>query len=135
MQNRCEKVQLIKHGDEKGQLVVVEGSKDVPFEIKRVFYIFGTQDNTSRGMHANRTSEFFFVNVCGSSKIEVDNGISTITYVLDTPHVGLYIPKMYWKRMFDFSKDSILLVLSSHIYDPNEYIYDYKEFLNNIRKV
>ncbi len=117
-------IELIQHGDEKGYLVVIEENIDVPFTIKRVFYIYGSQRDILRGNHANRKSEFMLINVSGTSKVRVDYGNSTEIFDLNRAHVGVYIPKMVWKEMYDFSDDSVLLVLCSELYDPEEYIRD-----------
>ena len=119
-------------GDERGKLVVVEGAQTIPFEIKRVFYIYDSDSTVIRGQHANRKSEFVLINVAGTSKVRITDGKEEITVVLDKPMMGVYIPKMIWKDMYDFSVDSVLLVLSSTHYDGNEYIRDYKEYLEII---
>lgn len=115
-------------GDERGKLVVVEGSRDIPFDIQRVFYIYGSDSEVVRGQHANRQSEFVLINVGGTSKVRIDNGHSEAIIELDKPMMGLYIPTMVWKDMYDFSEDSILLVLASTHYDGTEYIRDYEEY-------
>ena len=115
-------------GDERGKLVVVEGARDIPFEIQRVFYIYGSDSEVVRGQHANRESEFVLINVGGTSKVRIDNGYSEVVIELDKPMMGLYIPTMVWKDMYDFSEDSILLVLASTHYDGAEYIRDYEEY-------
>lgn len=121
-------------GDERGNLVVIEGEGiDIPFDIKRVFYIYGSDDKVVRGQHANRETEFLLVNVGGSSKVKVDNGTETAIIKLDRPGMGLYLPPMLWKDMYDFSPDSILLVLASRHYDDKEYIRDYEEYLREIK--
>ena len=114
-------------GDERGKLVVVEGAMDIPFEIKRVFYIYGSDSSIIRGQHANRNSEFVLINVSGSSKVRVDNGFEEEIIELNRPRMGLYIPTMVWKDMYDFSADSVLLVLTNTHYDGGEYIRDYDE--------
>lgn len=119
-------------GDERGNLVVVEGNQDIPFEIKRVFYIYGSDCDVIRGQHANKKSEFVLINVSGTSKVKVDNGFETEIIELDRPRMGLYLPTMLWKDMYDFSEDSVLLVLASEHYDNNEYIRDYKEFIKAV---
>ena len=115
-------------GDERGKLVVVEGNQDIPFEIKRVFYIYGSDSEVVRGQHANRESEFVLINVGGTSKVRIDNGHSEAVIELNKPMMGLYIPTMVWKDMYDFSEDSILLVLASTHYDGNEYIRNYEDY-------
>ena len=120
-------------GDDRGHLVIIEGNIDVPFEIKRVFYIYGSDKDVVRGKHANRKSEFVLINVSGKSKVKVDDGLGNVhTYDLDRPHMGIYLPTMVWKEMYDFSKDSVLLVLSNEHYDATEYIRDYEEFKKEI---
>lgn len=118
-------------GDERGHLVVVEGLEDVPFEIKRVFYIYGSDSKVIRGRHANRDSEFVLINVSGSSKVRtVEKDGTEVVFTLDEPHTGVYIPKGVWKDMYCFSPDSVLLVLASTHYDAGEYIRDFDEFLD-----
>ena len=125
---QCKVLNFGDLGDERGKLVVVEGARDIPFEIKRVFYIYGSDSEVVRGQHANRESEFVLINVGGTSKVRIDNGHSEAVVELDKPMMGLYIPTMVWKDMYDFSEDSILLVLASTHYDGNEYIRDYEEY-------
>ena len=119
-------------GDERGKLVVVEGAQDIPFEIKRVFYIYGSDSQVVRGQHANRNSEFVLINVSGSSKVRVDNGFDEEIIELNRPRMGLYLPTMVWKDMYDFSEDSVLLVLANTHYDGHEYIRDYDEFIKEV---
>ena len=95
-----------------------------------MFYIYGSSADVVRGKHANRNSEFVLVNVAGKSKIKTETANGDITiFNLDRPHTGIYIPKMVWKEMYDFSPDSVLLCLSSEHYDAKEYIRDYDEFV------
>jgi len=122
-------------GDERGNLVVAEGGgKDIPFEIKRVFYMYGSDDTVVRGQHANRKTEFVLINVSGTSKVKVDNGFETDIIELNKPRMGLYLPTMMWKDMYDFSADSVLLVLASEHYDGSEYIRDYEAFIKEVKK-
>ena len=130
----AEFIRFKQMGDDRGHLVVLEGQKDIPFEIARVFYIYGSDTNVVRGKHANRKSEFVLINVSGTSKVKVDNGYITEVFELNEPHTGIYIPKMLWKDMYDFSSDSVLLVLSNEKYEPNEYIKDYDEYVSIMRK-
>lgn len=122
-------------GDERGHLVVVEGSKDIPFEIKRIFYIYGSDANVVRGQHANRKSEFVLINVAGSCKVKVLDGKGNeAVFILNRPHTGIYLPTMIWKDMYDFSEDSVLLVLASEHYDAEEYIRDYDRFVEVVEE-
>lgn len=118
--------------DVRGHLVVVEGKQDIPFEIKRIFFMYGSENGVVRGQHANRETEFVLINVAGKSKVKVIDSIGTERiYNLDRPYIGLYLPNMIWKEMYDFSENSVLLVLASNHYDSTEYIRDYQEFIGN----
>lgn len=122
-----------EYGDERGNLVVAEGSGlDVPFDIKRVFYMYGSDSDIVRGNHANRYTHFVLINVCGSSKVLVDDGNNKEVIILDKPRMGLYLGPMVWKEMYDFSPDSVLLVLASEHYIEDEYIRDYSLFIKEI---
>ena len=116
-------------GDERGKLVAIEGNQAIPFEIKRVFYIYDSDATVVRGQHANRESEFVLINVAGQSKVRITDGTEEFVVELNKPMMGVYIPKMIWKDMYDFSADSVLLVLASTHYDGNEYIRNYEEYL------
>ena len=119
-----------QHGDERGHLVVVEGMQDVPFDIKRIFYIYGSDSDVVRGKHANKKTEFVLINVAGTSKVRVDDGKGNeAVFSLNRPHTGIYLPSLVWKDMYDFSEDSVLLCLASEHYDGTEYIRDYNEFV------
>lgn len=120
-------------GDERGKLVVVEGGIDIPFEIKRVFYIYGSDATVVRGQHANLNSEFVLINVAGTSKVKITDGKKEDIVVLDKPMKGVYLPKMVWKEMYDFSPDSVLLVLTNTHYDGKEYIRNYEDFLKTVK--
>ena len=115
-------------GDERGKLVVIEGNRDIPFEIKRVFYIYESDRDIVRGQHANRESEFVLINVSGTSKVKVYDGMNSMVYSLDRPMMGIYIPQMIWKDMYDFSKDSVLLVISNEHYKENEYVRNLDDY-------
>lgn len=126
---------FVERGDERGNLVVIEGEyQDIPFDIKRVFYIYGSDATVIRGQHANRRTKFVLINVAGQSKVKVDNGFETQIVSLDKPRMGLYLDTMVWKDMYDFSPDSILLVLCSEHYDGSEYIRDYDAYIKEIRE-
>ena len=130
LEERYKLIEFVDLGDERGNLVVIEGEgMDIPFDIKRVFYIYGSDSKVVRGQHANRETEFLLVNVSGTSKVRVDDGKESAVIELNRPRMGLYIPSMLWKDMYDFSEDSVLLVLASRHYDNNEYIRDYDTYL------
>ena len=121
-------INLPKIGDERGNLSIIEQIKQIPFEIKRVFYIFGSDSSVVRGRHANKESEFVLINVAGESKVRLTDSHEELVVDLNRPMVGIYIPKMIWKDMFSFSKDSVLLVLASTHYNGSEYIRDYNDY-------
>ena len=132
LQERCPILHFGDLGDERGKLVVIEGGQAIPFEIKRVFYIYDSDATVVRGQHANRESEFVLINVAGKSKVRITDGKEEFVAVLDRPMTGVYIPKMVWKDMYDFSPDSVLLVLASTHYDGGEYIRDYDTYLQEM---
>ena len=125
----CRLLNFTEKGDERGKLVIVEGNLDIPFEIRRFFYIYGSDHDVVRGKHANRESEFVLINVSGTSKVMVTDGKDRQIVELSKPRQGVYLPKMVWKEMYDFSPDSVLLVLASTHYNKDEYIRDYNDFL------
>ena len=130
--SKCKIIEFKDFGDERGKLVVVEGAQSIPFDIKRVFYIYGSDATVVRGQHANRESEFVLINVAGTSKVRVTDGVEERGLELNRPMIGVYIPKMIWKDMYDFSEDSVLLVLANTHYDSREYIRNYEDYLKII---
>lgn len=131
MEKRYNLLEFPELGDERGHLVVIENLKNIPFEIKRIFYIYGTKPDVIRGQHANKISRFVLINLCGSCKIKVNDGENEEIIILDKPHHGIYLDRMVWKDMYDFSEDSILLVLSDSVYLKDEYIRDINLLKNN----
>ena len=117
------------HGDARGQLVSLEEFNDIPFEIKRVYYMYDTAPNVIRGYHAHKHLEQILVCIHGSCKIRLDNGKESKIVPLEHPYEGLYVPNNMWREMMDFSNDAVLMVLASELYDENDYIRDYDEFL------
>lgn len=121
------------HGDERGQLVALEEFKDIPFCIKRVYYMYDTASDAVRGRHAHKSLEQVLICVRGSCKILLDNGTEKKVVPLEKPYEGLYVANV-WHEMYDFSPDAALLVLASQFYDESDYIRDYDEFLAYVRK-
>ncbi len=117
------------HGDARGQLIALEEFKEIPFAVKRVYYIYDTASGVTRGLHAHKTLEQILVCVHGSCKIRLDNGREKEVILLDSPDKGLYIGHDMWREMFDFTPDAVLLVLASQPYDEADYIRDYEDFL------
>lgn len=116
-------------GDERGSLVSLEANKSVPFEIKRVYYIFGTKEGVSRGFHAHSNLKQVAVCVTGSCRFLLDNGKVREEVVLNSSTMGLVIEDLTWREMHDFTPDCVLMVLASEYYDESDYIRDYDEFL------
>lgn len=134
VQSEVRMLEFVQRGDERGHLVVVEGMQDIPFEIKRIFYIYGSEATVIRGQHANRKSQFVLINVAGTSKVKIRDGLGNeAIFSLNRPHTGIYIPQMVWKDMYDFSEDSVLLCLASEHYNAEEYIRDYEEYVQIVR--
>lgn len=116
------------HGDDRGQLVAIEQMKDLPFEIKRVYYIYDTLVDVVRGHHAHKCLKQILICVHGSCKIHLDDGHETAEVLLDKPNEGLYIENDMWREMYDFTPDAVLFVLASEYYDESDYIRNYDEF-------
>ena len=116
-------------GDERGKLVALESGIDIPFEIKRAFYIFSTDPNLPRGQHSHYKTKQYLIAVSGSCKVTLDNGCEKEIYELCKPNMGLFQDALVWGEMHDFSTDCVLLVLASEHYDKSDYIHDYSEFI------
>ena len=129
-----ELIQLKAYEDPRGNLIAFEQGANCPFEVKRCFYIYDTKgEDVVRGAHANRQSEFLLVVIHGSCKVRIDTGKVKDEVLLNSPKTALYINKMVWKEMFEFSDGAVLMVLSNKKYDENEYIRDYEDYLKEIR--
>ena len=127
-------INLKIHGDNRGKLISLEGNRDVPFEIKRVYWIFDTLPNEDRGMHAHKNMEQIIVAMDGACQFVLDDGEKRESILLNRPDVGLYIGKNMWREMKNFSYGCKLMVLASDYYDEKEYIRNYDEFLREINK-
>lgn len=122
------------HGDSRGQLVAIEEQKDIPFDIKRVYYIYATTEGTHRGLHAHRKLEQVLLCIHGSCKVKLDDGKSSEIVELSNPCEGIYMSAYVWRDMYDFSEDAVLLVLASDYYDEEDYIRDYDTFIELCKK-
>lgn len=116
-------------GDERGSLISLETNKQIPFDIKRVYYIYGTEKDVARGFHAHKQLKQVAVCVAGKCRMILDDGNKREELWLDSPAKGLLIEDMVWREMHDFSEDCVLLVLASEHYDEADYIRDYDEFI------
>jgi len=119
-------------GDDRGSLISLEENANIPFDIKRVYYIFDTESEVSRGFHAHKNLEQVAICVKGSCRFILDDGQKRESIFLDSPQKGLYIDNNKWREMHDFSDDCVLMVLASNIYDESDYIRNYDEFLNRV---
>lgn len=117
------------HGDERGQLIALEENRDIPFHIKRVYYMYDTISGVVRGGHAHKALQQIMVCIHGSCKVLLDNGVEKKIVPLEKPYEGLYISNNLWREMFDFSPDAVLVVFASELYDESDYIRNYDDFL------
>lgn len=115
-------------GDARGNLVAIEGARDVPFDIARVYYLYGTEADVARGFHAHHTLRQWAVCVAGSCTMLLDDGQTKETMTLDDPAAGIAIPPMVWHEMRDFAPGTVLLVLADQPYEEADYIRDYAAF-------
>ena len=127
-----ERIQLLPHGDNRGMLVALEQDGNVPFVIRRVYYIFATRHDVRRGRHAHRHLNQLAVAVRGSVTFLLDDGSGAAEVVLDDPAQGLLLGRMVWRELYDFSDDCVLMVLADHLYDPDDYITSYADFLREV---
>lgn len=127
-------IQLQTHGDVRGALVALEDGKNVPFEIHRVYYLFATQPDVTRGLHAHRELKQMLIAVRGSCRILLDDGKEKVNVLLDDPAQGLIIDSLIWREMYQFSDDCVLLVLANQHFDETDYIRDYSVFINLVEK-
>ena len=121
------------HGDDRGQLIAIEEMQDIPFDVKRIYYIYDTLPGVRRGFHAHRNLQQILICVSGNCKIHLDNGYETAEVLLDKPSEGLYISNDMWREMYDFSEGAVLLVLASQHYDEADYIRNYDAFIEMVR--
>ena len=122
------------HGDDRGQLVALEEFKDIPFSIKRVYYMYDTKNGVVRGHHAHKSLQQILVCIHGSCKILLDNGSEKKVIPLEKPYEGLYVSNDMWREMYDFSPDAVLMVLASELYNEEDYIRNYDEFLAYVKR-
>lgn len=125
----CRIMELPRMDDPRGKLTFIEQARHVPFDIKRVFYLYDVPTGESRGAHAHRTLQQFLICMSGSFDVAVDDGRSRSTLHLNRPWRGLFIPPMIWAAEVNFDPGSICLVLASGLYDEMDYIRDYADFL------
>ena len=126
----CKVVELDKHhSDRKGNLTVVENGVTLPFDVKRVYYLYDVPGGESRGSHAHRELEQLIVAASGSFTVTLDDGKEKRSFFLNRPYQGLYVKPGLWRDLDNFSSGAVCMVLASEVYDASDYIRDYKEFL------
>jgi len=125
-------IPLQTHGDERGSLVSLEHENNIPFEIKRVYYMFNTGKDVKRGFHAHRRLKQVAIAVRGSCRFILDDGHERVSLLLDNPAQGLVIESFVWREMVDFSEDCVLMVLANEHYDESDYVRNYEEFLSSV---
>lgn len=116
-------------GDERGSLVSLEELKNIPFIIKRIYYLYDLQNELSRGFHAHKALQQVLICVRGACTVLLDNGEERQSLNLDQPYIGLFIDKMIWREMHVFSDNCILMVIASDYYDESDYIRNYSDFI------
>jgi WxcM-like, C-terminal len=129
----CKLVNLPKITDPEGNLTPIEGGRHVPFEIKRVFYLYDVPGGATRAGHALKTCQQFIIAMSGSFDVMLDDGTGTKRYHLNRSYTGLYIPALIWRELKNFSSGSVCTVLASEVYDEKGYYRDYEEFRNAVR--
>lgn len=132
MQKSIFNAQLIhmpKIGDRNGQITAVNSLQELPFEIKRIFYLYDIPAGESRGAHAHKECHQFLIAASGSFEVMVDDGKTKKVFTLNQPHIGLHIPPGIWASELNFSSGAICIVLASHEYNESDYLRSYEEFL------
>lgn len=119
--------------DGRGGLIAIEQLKDIPFEIKRVYYIFDVTEGAQRGFHAHKNLQQVMFCPNGSCKIRLDDGTEKAEVLLDSPDKGLLVKSNIWREMYDFTPGTVLMVLASDYYDEGDYIRDYAEFYRSLK--
>jgi len=132
---KIELIPLQIHGDERGSLVSLETKNNIPFEIKRVYYLFDTLKGVTRGFHAHKALKQLAIVLRGSCRFILDDGSERISVLLDNPTQGLLIESFMWREMECFSPDCLLLVLADQEYDESDYVRDYDQFKKMVKNV
>lgn len=128
------KIRFTRHTNETGSLAFLESVRDIPFSIKRVYYIFDVAKGAHRGFHGHKKLQQVLICIRGSCKVLLDDGVEKAVVELNDPTEGLYGGNAVWREMFEFSSGAVLLVLASEYFDESDYIRDYKEFLSYVRE-
>jgi hypothetical protein len=124
----CSIIEIDKHHHQKGNISVIENNETVPFEVKRVYYLYDVPGGEKRGGHAHKELRQLIIAASGSFNVTLDDGNVKRTFTLNRPYHGLLVVPGIWRELDDFSSGSVCLVLASHLYDENDYIREYKEY-------
>jgi len=133
--SKCKIIDLPKITDERGNLTFVEGNKHIPFEIKRIYYLYDVPGGESRGGHAHKSLQQFIIAASGSFDVILDDGLERKRFHLNRSYYGLYVPFMVWRELNNFSSGSVCLVVASEYYDENDYIREYETFKKIAKKL
>ena len=132
--SKCKIIELPKVADQRGNLTFIEENRHIPFEIKRVYYLYDVPGGESRGGHAHKNLQQFIIAASGSFDVILDDGFERKGFHLNRSYYGLYVPPMIWRELDNFSSGSVCLVLASELYDEEDYIRDYETFRNMVRE-
>ena len=130
---KCKIIDLPKIIDNRGNLTFIESCNHIPFEIKRIYYLYDVPGGESRGGHAHRNLQQFIIATAGSFDVVLNDGLNIKKFSLNRSYYGLYLPSMIWRELENFSSGSVCLVLASEFYEEEDYIRDFKEFANLVR--
>ncbi len=130
---RCSIIQLPRIGDSRGDLTVIEGSSHVPFDIKRIYYLYGVPPGQVRGAHAHKNLRQVIIAISGSFDVVLDDGYARKRFHLNKPYLGLYVCPMMWREIESFSPGAVCAVLASDPYDEEDYYRDYNAFLRAVK--
>ncbi len=128
--NNCDIIHFPKIQNRAGNITPIHNFREIPFEVKRIFYLYDIPGGESRGAHAHKTCHQILIAASGSFEVRIDDGNAEKIISLNRPHYGLHIPPMIWANELNFSSGAVCLVLTSQIYNPDDYIRDYNDFKN-----
>jgi hypothetical protein len=130
---RCRIIDLPRVADPRGNLTFIEGERHVPFPIRRVYYLYDVPGGETRGGHAHKRLEQFIIAASGSFDVVVDDGTEQRRFFLNRSYYGLYLPRMVWRELENFSSGSVCLVIASEVYEESDYYRDYQQFVEAVR--